>query len=90
MRRFMVPAEPRGQGRPRAGNGTIYKTKEDKAWEKMILTAYQIQHFNALPLAGAVQVSIEAVLSIPASKPRKGQDAMITGKIPAQKKAGRG
>lgn len=86
MRRFTVHAEPRGQGRPRAGNGTIYKTKEDKAWEKMILTAYQMQYPAALPLAGAVKVSIEAVLSIPASKSRKVQDDMMTGKIPAQKK----
>lgn len=86
MRRFIVCAEPRGQGRPRAGNGTIYKAKEDKAWEKTILHAYQMQCPAALPFAGAVKVCIEAVLAIPASKPRKVQDDMMAGKIPAQKK----
>lgn len=86
MRRFTVLATPRGQGRPRAGNGTIYKAREDKAWEKLILTSYAAENPGAKPYSGAVKVSVETVIPVPISKPRRIQDDMMTGKIPAVKK----
>ena len=86
MRRFTVMAVPRGQGRPRAGNGTIYKAREDKAWEKVILTSYSMHNPGVKPYTGAVKISIEAVMPVPVSKPRRVQDDMMTGKVPVMKK----
>lgn len=86
MRRFTVLAAPRGQGRPRAGNGTIYKAREDKAWERLILSSYTAANPGAEPYSGAVKVTIEAVIAVPVSKPRRIQDDMMSGKIPAVKK----
>lgn len=86
MRQFTVYAIPRGQGRPRSGNGSIYKSAEDRAWERTIQRAYLTAYHDAEPIAGAVRVNIDAVLPVPASKPRRVQDDMMTGKLPAIKK----
>jgi Holliday junction resolvase RusA-like endonuclease len=73
---FTISCIPRGQTRARhavvAGHSRTYKSKEQQADERT-LEAIMYEFKPPNPLAGAISVSIRAIMPIPKSKPKKWQ-----------------
>ena len=67
QRRFMLDGPPRGQGRPRWGNGRMYKAGIDVVWEDAISMAYKAAYPGAQMYEGAVAVHVECYVPIPKS-----------------------
>ncbi|MBR3795752.1 MAG: RusA family crossover junction endodeoxyribonuclease [Clostridia bacterium] len=85
-RKFVLDGPPRGQGRPRWGNGRAYKAREDVSWESSIAAAYWRDNPRAPKYTGQVHVTIEAYLPIPQSANRAARFDMAANKQPALKK----
>lgn len=87
-RKFFVRCEPRGQGRPRfvKATGAAYKSREDVAYEKGIMLAYNVAYHDEKQIQGAFGVFIKAYLPIPASMSKANRQAAIAGKIMPTKK----
>lgn len=85
-RNFEVSGPPRGQGRPRWGNGRAYKAREDAAWEDRIAAAYWQAYPEAPKYTRQVHVTVEAYLPIPQSASRASRLEMSGNKQPALKK----
>ena len=73
---FTVPGKPRGQGRPRFGNGHAYKKGEDTAYEAEIAKAAHDAAAEAgvtLPVSDderGVSLRVDANFAVPSSKPK--------------------
>lgn len=79
---FVVPGEPQGKGRARAGrNGRMYTPAKTVAYEGLIAMAAQQAMAGAEPLNGPLMLEIDAVHSIPASWPKKRASEALSGSV---------
>lgn len=98
IREFRLEVVPRGQGRPRVRsayahqNGmtrqfvTVYKAKEDKDYEKLVLDAYNLKYRRAEPMKNSVYVSLVFYLPVPKAESKKTRTLMLDGTIDPTKK----
>lgn len=82
QRRFVLEGPPRGQGRPRWGNGRMYKAGNDVVWEDAISMAYKAAYPGAQMYEGAVAVHVECYVPIPKSDSKGKREAKISGATP--------
>ena len=77
---FTIPGDPKGKGRPRfstsGGHVHTHTPKETAAYEDLVKWAY-IQQGGIL-LKGAIDAEITGFFRIPASAPKKQQQAMAS------------
>ena len=97
-RRFTVPGEPKGKGRPRAVPDIIWKDGQPEAFvrmvtprdtrmaEKVVRDAFMAAHPDHKPWTGAVQINFTAVFETPKSFSRALKDAASRGELYATKK----
>lgn len=84
---FSVPGKPRGQGRPRFGNGRAYKKGEDVAYEAEIAKAAKdaaAEAGIALPVTDderGVSLRVDAYFPVPSSKPKWWKAAALGDRI---------
>ena len=75
IRRFSVPGEPVGKGRPiitsRGGRPHGFTPAKTRAYERSVAAAYQAKYLCVPPMTGALEVKIEAFMPIPESWSRE-------------------
>lgn len=81
--RFTVSGDPKGKGRPRfvRATGRAFTPKRTADYESHVAMCAQEAMGSRPPLAGAVHVTIVAVMEIPKSASKKKQAAMLMGDI---------
>lgn len=90
---FIVPGEPTAQGRPRfSARGKFVKaydpakSRDYKAFVKLIAMDAMHAHNDLQPLETAVSVTIHAFVGIPKSKSQKFKNAALSGmELPLKK-----
>ena len=86
QRNFELDCIPRGQGRPRWGNGRMYKAGVDVVWEDTICEAYKAAHPDAPKYDSAVAVHVECYVPIPKSDSKAKRADKISGQTPCTAK----
>lgn len=78
--RFFVQGQPRGKGRPRhMKNGHVYTDQKTRDYENLIWTACKSAMKGVQPFEHAAQVTIRAVMKVPASASKRAKTAMLCG-----------
>lgn len=81
--RFVIPGEPKGQGRPRAaaigGHARMYKAKKDALYENRVSAAGHKAMGGAAPLSCACVLTVEARFPIVKSATKKMRAAILAG-----------
>lgn len=81
---FMIPGEPRGKGRPRRGQWSMYTPKETTQYERLVRICYQNAGLGLL--TGEIEMEVMACYGIPKSKPKRVKEQMTAGVIRPTKK----
>lgn len=82
QRKFELDGAPRGQGRPRWGNGRMYKAGIDVVWEDAIREAYKAAHPDAPMYEEAAAVLVECYVPIPKSDNKAKKADKLSGATP--------
>jgi Holliday junction resolvase RusA-like endonuclease len=87
---FVINGEPHGKGRARSfvRNGHVghYTPEKTASYEKLVAQTARIAMNRTKPFEGAVELSVFAVRSIPASWPKKRRAAALNGvELPTSK-----
>lgn len=82
QRKFELDCVPRGQGRPRWGNGRMYKAGIDVEWEGAIREAYKAAHPDAPRYEHQAAVLVECYVPIPKSDSKVKRADKLSGATP--------
>ena len=86
--RIVMAGEPVGKGRPRfsRATGRVYTPEKTARYEERLAWAAQAEMRGKELFTDALDVTIVAYMSLPASKPKKWQEAALLGLIRPTKK----
>ena len=81
IRRFTIPGEPVGKGRPRVtvrgGHAHGYTPAKTAQYERAVRQAYNLSYYGADALTTPVELQITAYMPIPESWPRSKKAAAL-------------
>lgn len=83
---FTVPGDPQGKGRAKFGGGRTYTPAKTVSYEGLIALAAQTAMAGRPLMTGALRMTVEAFLSVPASDSAKKRAAKLAGEIRPTKK----
>lgn len=82
---FFIPGEPVAKGRPRAvvvqGKPRLYTPEDTRQYEALVAQVAAVAMRGAPPTAAAVSVTLDVLLTVPASWSQKKREDALAGRV---------